>query len=74
MGRGELFSLGGIANENRYRLPVQQPTQVKREFMPEYAISTGSPARESTVSSSITRRRYRPAIAEVRDPSVFVRT
>jgi len=69
----EIIGLGGIANENRYRLPVQQPTQIKREFMPEYAIATDSPARESTVSSSITRRRYRPAIAEVRDPSVFVR-
>lgn len=69
----DIVGLGGIANEFRYRLPVQQPEKVKREFLPVYAISSESPARESTVSKSITRRRYRPAILEVRDPSVFVR-
>jgi hypothetical protein len=67
----EIVGLGGIANSNGYRLRVQQPQQVKREFLPEYAISTNAPARESTVSSSITRRRWRPAIAEARDPAIF---
>jgi hypothetical protein len=47
----EIVGLGGIANSNGYRLRVQQPQQVKREFLPEYAISTNAPARESTVSS-----------------------
>jgi hypothetical protein len=67
----EIVGLGGIANSNGYRLPVQQPQQVKREFLPQYAISNNAPARESTVSSSITRRRWRPAIAEARDPAIF---
>jgi hypothetical protein len=69
----EITQLGGRANENRYQMPLQQPEQVKREFLPEYAISALAPAKESTVSKSITRRRYRPAIMEARDPSVFVR-
>jgi hypothetical protein len=68
-----ITGLGGIANENRYRLPLQQPEQVKREFFAEYAIASVAPSRDSTVSKSITRRRYRPAITELRDPSVFVR-
>lgn len=69
----EITGLGGLANENRYRMPLQQPQKAKREFLPEYAISSQAPAKESTVSKSITRRRYRPAVLEARDPSVFVR-
>lgn len=69
----EVVRLGGQANESRYRLPLQQPKQTKREFLPEYAIASQAPSRESTVSSSLTRRRYRPAILEARDPSVFTR-
>lgn len=69
----EIVGLGGIANESRYRMPLQQRQQVKREFLPEYAIASEAPARDSTVSKSITRRRYRPATIEGRDPSVFTR-
>jgi hypothetical protein len=69
----EIIGLGGSANENRYRLPLQQPKRVKREFLPEYAIAAEAPARDSTVSKSLTRRRYSPAVLEGRDPSVFVR-
>lgn len=68
-----IVGLGGIANDNRYRMPLQAAQQLKREFLPEYAIAALAPARESTVSKAVTRRRYRPSIAEVRDPSVFVR-
>lgn len=69
----EVVALGGIANETRYRLPLQQRQQIKREYLPEFAIATEPPSRDSTVSKSLTRRRYRPASVEVRDPSVFVR-
>lgn len=69
----EIVGLGGIADESRYKLPLQQPRQLKREFLAEYAIASESPARDSTVSKSITRRRYRPSVLEMRDPSVFTR-
>jgi len=69
----EVIALGGIANENRYRLPLQSRKQVKREFLPEHAIASEAPSRDSTVSKSVTRRRYQPVTAEARDPSVFVR-
>ena len=69
----EILGLGGVANQDRYRLPIQQPQQAKKEFFPEHAIASTAPAKESTISKSITRRRYRPAIMEARNPSVFVR-
>lgn len=68
----KVIGLGGIANESRYRLPLQQPQQVKREFLPEHAIASEAPSRDSTVSKSITRRRWRPSLLEARDPSIFV--
>lgn len=69
----EIVESGGIANETRYRLLLRKPQQIKREFLPEYAIANESPSRDSTVSKSITRRRYRPSSVEARDPSVFTR-
>lgn len=69
----EVLALGGRADENRYCLPLSATTQAKRVYWPEYAIASDAPARDTTVSASITRRRYSPGIAEMRDPIVFVR-
>lgn len=69
----DVTNRGGIANGDRYKLPIQQPQKVKREFLPEYAIAGEEPSRDSTVSKSITRRRYRPGATERRDSRAFVR-
>lgn len=69
----EVTQRGGIATRERYRLAVQQPEQTKREFLPEYAIAAEEPTRDSTVSKSITRRRYRSSNVEARNPIVFAR-
>ena len=68
-----ITSLGGTANASAYRLPVTKSTVTKRIYWPEQAIATVSPPRDSTVSASITQRRYQPGSAEMRDPIVFVR-
>jgi hypothetical protein len=67
----EVTGLGGMANEINYRLPLQQSQQIKQEFMPDYAIAAEAPSRDSTVSKSVTRRRFQPSILEARDPGIF---
>lgn len=68
-----ITSLGGTANASSYRLPITRSTTTKRIYWPDQAIATVSPPRDSTVSASITQRRYQPKSAEMRDPIVFVR-
>ena len=69
----EVIGLGGLFDSDRYKLPVVAPTQTKRVFWPEYAFATEAPSKDSSVSSSLTRRRYHSIFTERRDPSVFVR-
>ena len=68
-----ITSLGGRADASSYRLPITRSTTTKRIYWPDQAMATVSPPRDSTVSASITQRRYQPKSAEMRDPIVFVR-
>lgn len=67
-------ALGGIANEHHFKLPLTPIVQTRRPYLAEFAIAYSPPPRDSTVSSSLTRRRYNPTTIEPRDPGIFVRT
>lgn len=71
--QAEVTNLGGQANDVRYRLPIQKATSSKRAYTPDLAIAYTAPVRESTVTSSWTAHKPRSAIAELFDPSPFVR-
>jgi len=68
-----ILGIGGIADAFHYKLPVSAPSQVMFTFYPDYAVATTAPARDSTVSTSLTRRRQRPNTFNLRDPHIFVR-
>jgi hypothetical protein len=72
--KDEVISLGGQANDTRYRLPIQKLTTSKRVYTPDLAIAYTAPARDSTVTSSWTSRKPRYTSAELRNPSLFVRS
>jgi hypothetical protein len=57
-------TLGGVADDYRYRLPIQKKSQSKRVFKPELAIAYNPPTRDSTITSSWTNRRPRTFGAE----------
>jgi hypothetical protein len=71
--QAEVVNLGGQANDVRYRLPVQKTTSSKRSYTPDLAIAYTAPVRESTVTSSWTAHKPRAFLAELFDPSPFVR-
>ena len=62
---------GGIANANGYQLPIIAPTDdqntanptqattstIQIAFLPQYAVATSPPGRESTITASLTRHR-----------------
>lgn len=72
----EVLGLGGVADEDGYCLPIQAPSSTALVFWPSYAISYFSPTQDSTVSTSLTRRRGNTATStpEVRDMINFVRS
>lgn len=71
----EVTALGGLADRDGYRLPIQSTASAPQVFLPEYAIAYSPPAKDSTVSTSITHRRQGVhAVPELRDPINFVRT
>lgn len=72
--KAEVIALGGQANDSRYRLPIQKLSTSKRVYTPDLAIAYTAPARDSTVTSSWTSRRPRYTSAELRNPSLFVRS
>lgn len=68
---------GGLANSTSYQMPLTAPSSSARVFLPEYAIAYSPPAKDSTVSSSITARHGDPSAqitTEPRDPTNFVRS
>lgn len=70
----EILGLGGLADHDGYRLPIHPPSASAHTYWPSYAISYFPPAKESTVTTSCTRRRYSgDHTAELRDPINFVR-
>ena len=70
----EVLYIGGQADQNGYNLPIQAPSSVPRTFQPDYAIAFFPPARDSTVSASLTRNRVAQGSPEIRDPINFVHT
>lgn len=65
--------LGGIADELHYKMPLEKEATARMVFVPENAIAYDAPAKESTVSASITYQRGRTYGGELRDQSIFVR-
>lgn len=72
--KAEILAVGGEADDQRYRLPIEKPASFKRTFTADLAIAYTAPIRDSTITSSWTSRRPRTATSEQRDPSTFVRS
>lgn len=72
--RAEVAGLGGESNSTRYRLPLQKPSSARRSYTADLAIAYSAPVRESTVTSGWTSRRQTVLGAELRNPSIFVRS
>lgn len=72
----EVVALGGRADVDGYSMPIRQTSSSARVFYPNYAVSYFPPAKDSDVSTSITRRRASQSSLqrELRDPTNFVRS
>ena len=57
--KSAVLSIGGLADDVRYKLPIQRPSESKRTYTADLAIAYSAPARDSTVTSSYTCRRPR---------------
>lgn len=71
--RAKVLSVGGEANDVRYRMPGEKVNVSKRSYTPDLAIAYTAPTRDSTVTSSWTSRKPRRFSGELRNPSLFVR-
>jgi hypothetical protein len=69
----KITELGGVANENHYKLPIQKNQTLVYSYFPEYAVANFPPTKESTVSASLTRQRPRTLGNSMSDSSNFVR-
>jgi len=70
-----VLAIGGLADDLRYKLPIEKPGQTKRTYTPDLAIAYSAPARDSTVTSSYTCRRPRQNISTSGyNPAAFVRS
>lgn len=72
----EVLAMGGEADIEGFRLPIQAPSNSARTFYPDYAVAYSPPSKDSDVSVALTRRRgssfnFNP---ELRDPVNFVRS
>ena len=73
--KAEVIDLGGVANDLRYRLPIQKETQTKRVYTPDLANAWSAPSKESSVTSSWTKRRSGNKLIELRNQiPMFVRS
>lgn len=72
--RNEVLTQGGIADDARYRLPIQRETVSKRTYAPNYAIAYSPPVKDSSITSSWTSRKPRQARENARDSTGFVRS
>lgn len=73
----EVLAQGGLATSTSYQLPINAPSSTAQVFYPEYAIAYYPPAKDSTVSTSITAAHGDPnaqITTEIRDPVNFVRS
>ena len=68
------ISIGGEADDLRYRLPIEKPADFKRTYTADLAIASTAPSRDSTVSSGWTSHRPRVSSTEVRNPTIFIRS
>lgn len=66
-------AMGGIANQDHYKLPIQKNRTMMYSYYPDYAVANFPPTKESTVSASITRSRPRTLGRNLGDTSNFVR-
>lgn len=69
--KAEVLSLGGQADDSRYRLPIRKPASYKRSYTPDLAIAAAAPSRDSTVTSSWTSRTRGRRSLELRNPAGF---
>ena len=72
--KAEVLAAGGQADNLRYRLPVQKPSQSRVAFTPDLAIAWSAPVRQSTITSSWTSRRPRTSSRDVNSIRNFVRS
>lgn len=73
--KADVLAVGGVADDLRYKLPIERPGQTKRTFTPDLAIAYTAPARDSTVTSAWTYRRAAQNVASSgANPAAFVRS
>lgn len=73
--QGQVVAQGGLVTDTTYQLPLQGSSTTGRVFYPEYAVAYYPPAKDSTVSASLTARRNSGQVsAEPTDPVNYVRT
>lgn len=72
----QVIGLGGIADDDHYKMPITPQAQAKIVFYPEEAVAYSPPAKESTVTQSVTRTHNSPSTGNVepRNPVIFVRS
>jgi len=69
----EVLSVGGIADDVRFRYPIVKASQTKKLYRPELSVAYNPPSKDSTVTTSWTGR-PRITAHEIRSPSIFVRS
>lgn len=72
--KAEVLTIGGFADDIRYRLPIEKAGVSKRTYTADLAIAYTAPVRDSTVTSSWTARKPRQTRNEIRDTGSFVRS
>jgi hypothetical protein len=65
--------MGGEANENQFKLPIQKTQTAVYTYYPETAVANYPPAKDSTISASVTRQRPRTVSNNLGNPSNFTR-
>lgn len=70
----QVQTLGGIADNLHYKLPLKASSNPKTSYWPEYAVAYSAPSQESTVSTSLTVDRPSTLAGDWVDPATFVRT
>lgn len=73
--KAEILNMGGLADDVRFKLPIQKESQAKRSYTPDLAVAFSPPAKESTVTSSWTARRNSKKLLDIRNQiPLFVRS
>lgn len=69
-----ILSQGGIADDQRFRLPIKENTTTKTVYKPELAIAYNPPVRDTTVTSSWTAEKNDAFRLNLRDPFSFIKS